>query len=105
MPKKVEEIKIHMNPNIVEEAKNRNGQLGQICNNCGGYGFTMNIKGGKLDCLACNKTGVKVLTLSELQAQVNLLRNDLTLLKKALLETLQTHQLEIETNPEEAVNV
>lgn len=98
---KPREIKLHINPNLIKDAKNIDGVLGEKCNNCGGFGFTMNTKGSKLGCGQCEQTGVRLPTNRELQTQISALKKDLHLLKKALLETLQTKGLSIDTNIKE----
>lgn len=99
---KVKEIKLHINPSLISKAKNSDGHLGEKCNNCGGFGFTMGLKGTILQCKICEQTGVKLPSLRELQTQISNLKKDLHLLKKALLETLLTKGITIGTNVKEA---
>lgn len=103
----VEEVKLNVNQADISEGRNLDGSKGAVCNNCGGYGYTIKLKGGRLPCSFCKQTGAREETKEELQEkiarqgiQINGLINDLTLLKKALLETLQVKGLEINTNPE-----
>lgn len=49
---------------------NVDGHKGKICNNCGGYGFTMNIMGGKLDCQDCEGEGIALPKKSELLKRI-----------------------------------
>lgn len=53
--------------------KNTDGHLGPICNNCGGYGYTLTF--GSLSssagCHACNQSGIAQPTAQQLQEQIN----------------------------------
>lgn len=105
MQDRVEEMKLHIDPRVNNDAKNRDGHLGQPCNNCGGYGFTMALKGGRIPCNYCQQTGVQKLTTDDLNVlvfeqgkQINALIKDFEMLKKALLETLQTKGIVIDTD-------
>jgi hypothetical protein len=92
---KTRDIKLHLNSNILDEGSNKNGEIGEVCNNCGGYGFTMNIKGGKLPCMHCKKTGVKELSNQELQKEVYNLKKDIQLLRRSLMNDLGFHGRDI----------
>lgn len=91
-------MKIVFSPDMVKEAPNVGGTKGEVCNNCGGYGFTLGLKGVKLTCHDCGQTGVKELTMAELSALVQSLKQDLTLLKLAIVETLQSKGVELKTD-------
>lgn len=58
---------------ITEEQKvnkNVNGELGPICNNCGGLGWTMLLTGGNANCTYCDATGVATMTRQQLQKEI-----------------------------------
>ena len=94
---KSKKIEIHMDPSINADAKNIDGIEGYKCNNCGGYGFTMNIKGGRIPCKDCDQTGVRLPDNRELQNQVSRLSREIDGLKKALIKTLADGGVELET--------
>lgn len=54
--------------------KNSDGHLGKICNYCGGYGFTNLITGSSAGCPKCNQTGVELVSVEELQKQIDELK-------------------------------
>jgi hypothetical protein len=85
---KAKDIRLHFKPEDMEHQKNTTGTLGAKCNNCGGYGFTMKLGGGRLDCKYCEHTGVKEPTPREIQEQISGINSDLRELKEALLKTL-----------------
>lgn len=101
---KVEEVKININPNVLNERKN-NGAMTKPCNNCGGYGFTLALKGGRIPCLQCEQSGNSEMSNRELQTLILGLYKDMSLLKKALLETLSNQGLTLKSNPEETIHV
>lgn len=68
--------------------KNAKGEFGEICNNCGGYGFTNGIKGSST-CPDCRGDGIKAVNVRELETQVK----KLTLLVGDLIYTLQKHKI------------
>lgn len=68
--------------------KNTDGSEGIVCNNCGGYGYTIKLGGGKLPCNDCKQSGVKELSKEELQKKVFNLEQDIMLLRRALMEDL-----------------
>ena len=68
---------------------NLDSSKGEKCNNCGGFGYTVGLKGTKIDCQLCGKTGVKQPTLAELAARMTTLEVDNRKLKKALIATLE----------------
>lgn len=104
-PQKPRDIKIHVSPSFIKEAKNTDGISGKKCNNCSGYGFTMGITGGKIDCLKCDKTGVELPTLRELQTQISIINKDLEQLKQALIHTLEYNGLTLKTLPREITQI
>lgn len=93
-----------MGASILKEGKNTDGVLGDKCNNCGGFGFTMSMK-GKLGCNQCDQTGVRLPTNRELQDQISVLKKDLSILKKALLDTLGMNGLSIKEEIGRTTNV
>lgn len=66
-------------------AKNTRGELGPVCNNCGGYGFTLGFN-GSLGCHYCNQTGVAAMTNHELQHQVVNLGKQMVELKELIIK-------------------
>lgn len=51
--------------------KNADGRLGKICNNCGGFGYTLHlISGGSAGCYHCNQTGVEAPSNHDLQNEI-----------------------------------
>jgi len=92
-----EPTRILINTDSLPEPKNIDGVLGEKCNNCGGYGYTMGIKGKSLSCEECERTGVKLPTRRELQTQISEIRKDLQMLRKAVLATLEAGGLKIKT--------
>ena len=103
--KKLQEIKLHINPNLINEAKNADGSLGEKCNNCGGFGFTMSIGSGKLGCKDCEQTGVKLLSLKDLQDQMNDMKKDLKGLKEALVSTLAINGLTLKVQVHRSIQL
>ena len=101
---KPKEIKLHLTPTIMESAKNTDGILGDKCDSCGGFGFTISTQGKKLSCIFCESTGVKLPTNKELQQQISDLRKDLYILKKALLDTLGMNGVEIRKDLRKVTN-
>lgn len=97
LAKKDRPVRVFMDSSILDGAKNTNGVAGKKCNNCGGFGFTMGLQGNKLDCKYCDKTGVELPTIRELQDQISLLRQDLFMLRKALIETLESRGMVIKS--------
>lgn len=81
-------VKINIGPDVFKDAKNISGKNGEKCNNCGGYGFTMGIKGEKLPCKDCDETGVKAISNRELQARVIALETNMENLRQAILKDL-----------------
>ena len=68
---------------IPQNIKNSRGQLGPICNYCGGYGFTNGIK-GSATCPDCRGDGIQPVNVRELQTQVMKLTNLVGRLVKTL---------------------
>ena len=101
---KIETVRMVVDPNIINEGKNTQGQLGEKCNNCGGYGFTLSLNGSKLLCKDCEGLGVKMPTKIELQKQINDIKDDLTKLKQALLDTLEAGGIPVPHTVKEATN-
>lgn len=91
MDNKIENVRVSISEADMKDGKNVDGSKGKICNNCGGYGYTMALKGGRLPCTQCEQTGAQEMTMRELQTIVVGVAGDLQLLRKALLETLQSH--------------
>lgn len=83
-----EPLKLVIDPAILPAAKNTDGLLGEKCNNCGGYGYTMSIGGKSAGCQDCDQTGVKLPTRRELQNQIIEIRKDLKNLRKAILDSI-----------------
>ena len=82
------QIRVVIDPLLLPSAKNVNGVLGEKCNNCGGFGYTIGLKGTQLNCVDCEKTGVKLPTRRELQNQISEIRKDLHNLRKAILDSI-----------------
>ena len=64
--------------------KNADGHLGPVCNNCGGYGYTLTLTkagGGSLGCSACDQTGIAQPSKKELQDQIDELKQKMKGLK------------------------
>lgn len=68
--------------------KNADGHLGPVCNNCGGYGYTLGIGGTDSGCRDCGQTGVAAMTNRELQAEVLSLHKKMDSLAKIILKEL-----------------
>lgn len=60
-------MKVELKPGI---NKNASGKLGEICNNCAGYGFTLGISGTDHGCHDCDQSGVKQPTKAELSNEI-----------------------------------
>jgi hypothetical protein len=82
-------VKLFIDPAMLPAPKNTNGVLGEKCNNCGGFGYTMGLNGKTLNCGDCEETGIKLPTRRELQTQISDIKKDLFDLKKALINTLK----------------
>lgn len=54
---------------VPDTTKNTKGDLGPICNYCGGYGFTNGLKGSST-CPDCHGDGIQPVNVRELYAQV-----------------------------------
>lgn len=61
-----------METETVQVRKNVDGHLGPICNNCGGYGFTLSANGSK-GCLYCEQTGIELPSKLELLQRIEVL--------------------------------
>jgi len=69
--------------------KNTRGDLGPICNFCGGFGFTLTIGGtGSAGCQRCGQTGVEPVDTQALKIQVNQLSQQLNELKGIIVQSL-----------------
>lgn len=58
-------MKVRTAPN-----KNADGRLGKVCNNCGGFGFTLHLTQGSAGCMYCGQTGVAQPTNAELASEI-----------------------------------
>jgi|SRR5215471_5522209 len=67
-----------------EVHKNTRGDLGPICNSCGGYGYTNLITGGSGNCARCQGTGIQPPDLHALAARVALLEGQVAGLERQL---------------------
>ena len=74
---------------VPQNIKNSRGELGPICNHCGGYGFTNGIGKGASTCSDCRGDGIAPVNVRELQAQVVRLTN----LVGDLITTLQKNKI------------
>lgn len=81
-------VRLTIDPTKLKEGKNVTGILGEKCNNCGGFGYTLSLKGGNLDCQVCEKTGVKLPTIRELQTEISAMKQDLHNLRQAIIKEL-----------------
>lgn len=81
-------FRIAIDPTSLPAPKNTNGVLGNKCNNCGGFGYTLGLNSKQLVCVECESTGVQLPTKRELQTQISDLKKDMFELKKALISTL-----------------
>lgn len=70
--------------------KNADGHLGPICNNCGGFGYTLGLKGerGGGGCHQCNQTGVATPTNQDLENRVASLETEIRGLKNLIIKEL-----------------
>lgn len=57
--------------------KNSDGHLGDICNYCGGYGFTNIVTGGSKGCPICDGNGIKPVSNEELVKRIKELEEKL----------------------------
>lgn len=96
-------LKLYLRNDLVGEAKNLNGQVGEKCNNCGGFGFTMSIQNKKLNCKDCNGTGVANISMADILKRIVALEQDNARLRQAIIETLQQKGIKIKTNVNEGV--
>jgi len=103
--RKTETVKIHMSEEILNSGKNLDGAKGPVCNNCGGYGFTMKLKGGKLPCNDCDQTGAVTVSNRELQELVFGLAHDIKMLRNALLKDLKFQSVSVPEAVKEANHV
>lgn len=83
--------KVDLEVNVDEmraRSKNTDGHLGPICNNCGGFGFTLTLggPGTSAGCKSCDQTGVAAMTNSELQKMVVKMAEDLSEFKKLIIK-------------------
>lgn len=90
-------FKVVIDPAMIVPPKNLDGSLGPKCNNCGGFGYTMGLKGKTIQCAYCDATGVKTPTNRELQDQVSEIKDDLKKLRKALIENAKMNGIKIKT--------
>lgn len=81
-------VKVVIDPLMIPPGKNVSGILGEKCNNCGGFAYTMSIGGKQLKCDECEQTGVKLPTRRELQTQISEMKQDLHNLRKAILDSI-----------------
>jgi hypothetical protein len=68
--------------------KNTRGQLGKICNNCGGFGFTLSFgkDSNSNGCQRCDQTGVEPVDTHELQRQFIELSKQVVELKEIIIK-------------------
>lgn len=73
---------------LLQAAKNTRGELGPICNFCGGYGFTLafGTEGNSKGCPRCFGTGVEPVNTWELQKQVIELAKGMKELKEIIIK-------------------
>jgi hypothetical protein len=88
-----EHTEVRINMAKLPKPANITGIAGEKCNNCGGYGFTVGMNGKHIDCAQCEKTGVKLPTIRELQTQISELKLDLSALRKAILDAIPHAQI------------
>jgi hypothetical protein len=69
--------------------KNASGQLGPICSNCAGYGYTLGISGKDHGCHFCNQTGVSHPSNQDLQQRVASLEAEISGLKNVILQEIR----------------
>lgn len=86
--------KVFINTAILPKGKNLTGILGEKCNNCGGYGYTVGLKGTSINCKDCEGTGVKSPTIRELQNQISDVKKDLDNLRRAIMKTLGIREID-----------
>lgn len=96
------ENRVFFDADSLEPAKNLNGQVGPVCNNCGGYGYTMhignkekNITPGAKGCAECDGTGVALPSNREIQNQLSELKNEFNSLKKAILKVAEHGEIQL----------
>lgn len=72
--------------------KNITGELGPICNYCGGYGYTNGLGGNSSGCPRCNGDGIEPVDVRELKEQVK----KLTLLVGDICSALEKNKILIQ---------
>lgn len=70
----------------INDTKNHDGDLGPICNNCAGLGFTLSLGGSSMGCKDCGQTGIAQPKPQELQKQINDLKDSIEELTKLIKE-------------------
>lgn len=84
---------IHIVPQNLPPAQNLDGAKGGKCNNCGGFGYTMGLKGVTLNCTFCQGTGARQVSPAELEARLSAVEQDLAMLRQAILSTVEAGEL------------
>lgn len=86
---KKDNFRLVIDPEKIPPAKNLDGSKGKVCGNCGGYGYTMKLKGGTIDCVDCATTGVGAEGIKDMQEKMKSMENEIKTLKKAVIEELR----------------
>lgn len=101
MKKGTIDLELEVKEDYTQHQKNTRGDLGPVCNNCGGFGFTLTIGGtGSAGCKDCHQTGVAAMTNHELQAMVVSMKSELQDLKRLIIELAQSKLTNGDTNNE-----
>lgn len=82
-------VRLAVDPAQLPKARNTDGSKGKVCGNCGGYGYTLKLKGGTIDCFECAATGVGAEGIKDMQEKMQSMENEIKTLKKAVIEELR----------------
>jgi hypothetical protein len=85
------ETVLEIKEDVTTHQKNTDGHLGPICNNCGGFGFTLTFGGvsNSAGCKDCDQTGVASMTNAQLQKEVIGMKQELAELKNIIINALK----------------
>lgn len=86
---KKKNVKFVVDPGLYPKPLNLNGSKGKVCYNCGGYGYTLKLGGGKIDCVDCAGTGVGAEGIKDMQEKMKNMEAEMTTLKRAVIAELK----------------